>query len=127
MWPVRGDILSTFGTKPDGQFNQGIDIGAPDGTPVQAAASGTVVAADMVPGLGNLVLIRHDNGWITAYAHLSRTEVKIKDRVAQGTEIGLAGQTGGAVRPGVHFEIRYAPTQRDKARPVDPALLLNNP
>ena len=85
-----------------------------------------VYAGDLVPGLGNLVLIKHEDGWITAYAHLSRTEVKIKDHVAQGAEIGLAGQTGGAAQPEVYFEIRYAPTPRDKAKPVDPTLLLTS-
>ncbi|HKT54262.1 MAG TPA: M23 family metallopeptidase, partial [Caulobacteraceae bacterium] len=128
LWPVRGDILSGFGPKAGGQRNDGLDIAASEGAPVHAAAAGEVVyAGDQVPGFGNLVLIKHQDGWVTAYAHLSKTEVKIKDHVGQGTEIGLAGETGGAVQPEVHFEIRYAPTPRDKARPVDPALLLNNP
>jgi murein DD-endopeptidase MepM/ murein hydrolase activator NlpD len=127
VWPVHGALLSSFGPKPGGQRSDGIDIGAPDGSPVHAAAAGDVVyAGDLVPGLGNLVLIKHDDGWITAYAHLSRTEVKIKDHVAQGAEIGLAGQTGGAAQPEVYFEIRYAPTPRDKAKPVDPSLLLSS-
>ena len=86
-----------------------------------------VYAGDQVPGFGNLVLIKHEDGWVTAYAHLSKTEVKIKDRVTPATEIGLVGESGGVVQPEVHFEIRYAPTPRDKARPVDPALLLNSP
>lgn len=127
VWPVHGVLLSGFGPKPGGQRSDGIDIGAPDGSPVHAAAAGDVVyAGDLVPGLGNLVLIKHDDGWITAYAHLSRTEVKIKDHVLQGAEIGLAGQTGGAAQPEVYFEIRYAPTPRDKAKPVDPSLLLSS-
>jgi murein DD-endopeptidase MepM/ murein hydrolase activator NlpD len=128
VWPVHGALLSGFGSKPGGQRSDGLDISAADGAPVHAAATGDVVyAGDLVPGLGNLVLIKHDDGWITAYAHLSRTEVKIRDHVAQGAEIGLAGQTGGAAQPEVYFEIRYAPTPRDKAKPVDPALLLSNP
>ena len=127
VWPVHGPLLSNFGPKPGGQRSDGLDISAPEGSPVHAAANGDVVyAGDLVPGLGNLVLIKHDDGWITAYAHLSRTEVKIKDHVMQGAEIGLAGQTGGAAQPEVYFEIRYAPTPRDKAKPVDPALLLTN-
>jgi len=128
VWPVHGAVLSNFGPKPGGQRSDGLDISAPEGSPVHAAATGDVVyAGDLVPGLGNLVLIKHDDGWITAYAHLSRTEVKIKDHVTQGAEIGLAGQTGGAAQSEVYFEIRYAPTPRDKAKPVDPALLLSNP
>jgi murein DD-endopeptidase MepM/ murein hydrolase activator NlpD len=127
VWPVRGALLSSFGPKPGGQRSDGLDISAPSGAPVHAAAAGDVVyAGDLVPGLGNLVLIKHEDGWITAYAHLSRTEVKIKDHVLQGAEIGLAGQTGGAAQPEVYFEIRYAPTPRDKAKPVDPTLLLTS-
>jgi murein DD-endopeptidase MepM/ murein hydrolase activator NlpD len=127
VWPVHGPLLSNFGPKPGGQRSDGLDISAPTGAAVHAAATGDVVyAGDLVPGLGNLVLIKHDDGWITAYAHLSRTEVKIKDHVMQGAEIGLAGQTGGAAQPEVYFEIRYAPTPRDKAKPVDPALLLSS-
>jgi murein DD-endopeptidase MepM/ murein hydrolase activator NlpD len=94
---------------------------------VRAAAAGDVVyAGNLVPGFGNLVLIKHEDGWITAYAHLSRTEVKIKDHVSQGDEIGQAGESGGATQSEVYFEIRYAPTPRDKAKPVDPALLLSS-
>jgi murein DD-endopeptidase MepM/ murein hydrolase activator NlpD len=127
VWPVHGPLLSSFGPKPGGQRSDGLDISAPAGAAVHAAATGDVVyAGDLVPGLGNLVLIKHDDGWITAYAHLSRTEVKIKDHVMQGAEIGLAGQTGGAAQPEVYFEIRYAPTPRDKAKPVDPSLLLSS-
>ncbi len=127
VWPVHGPVLSSFGPKAGGQRSDGLDISAPTGAAVHAAASGDVVyAGDLVPGLGNLVLIKHDDGWITAYAHLSRTEVKIKDHVMQGAEIGLAGQSGGAAQPEVYFEIRYAPTPRDKAKPVDPSLLLSS-
>jgi murein DD-endopeptidase MepM/ murein hydrolase activator NlpD len=127
IWPVHGPLLSGFGPKPGGQRSDGLDISAPDGAPVHAAATGDVVyAGDLVPGLGNLVLIKHDDGWITAYAHLSRTEVKIKDHVNQGDEIGQAGETGGAAQPEVYFEIRYAPTPHDKAKPVDPSLLLSS-
>ena len=127
LWPVRGTLISAFGPKAGGQRSDGLDIAAPLGSPVRAAATGNVVyAGDLVPGLGNLVLIKHEDGWITAYAHLSRTEVKIKDHVSQGDEIGQVGQTGGAVQPEVYFEIRYAPTPRDKAKPVDPQLLLSS-
>jgi murein DD-endopeptidase MepM/ murein hydrolase activator NlpD len=125
VWPVQGETISGYGPKVDGQRNDGVDIGAVLNAPVVAAAAGDVVyAGNQVPGFGNLVLIKHPDGWVTAYAHLSSTEVKIKDRVAQGTEIGRVGETGGATQPELHFEIRYAPTPRDKARPVDPSLLL---
>ncbi len=124
-WPVSGAIISTYGAKPGGQRNDGLDIAATLGSPVLAAAEGDVVyAGNQVPGFGNLVLIKHADGWVTAYAHLSRTEVKIKDHVEQGEEIGQAGQTGGVDQPQLHFEIRYAPSPRDKARPIDPGLVL---
>jgi len=70
------------------------------------------------------VLLKHEDGWVTAYAHLSKIGVKMRDKVVQGQEVGLAGQTGLVDRPQVHFEIRYAENPRDKAKPVDPALLL---
>jgi murein DD-endopeptidase MepM/ murein hydrolase activator NlpD len=124
VWPVRGTVFSGFGPKAGGQRSDGIDIAAPDGTPVMAAATGDVVYAGALPDLGNLVLIKHADGWITAYAHLSKTEVRIRDHVTQGEEVGQAGQSGSAAQSEVYFEIRYAPTPRDKARPVDPALLL---
>ena len=125
VWPVTGETLSGFGAKPGGQRNDGVDIGAPSGTVVKAAAAGDVVkAGNQVPGFGNLVLIKHPGGWVTAYAHLSVTTVKIKDHVEQGDEVGAVGQTGGAEVPELHFEIRYAPTSRDKAKPIDPTLVL---
>jgi murein DD-endopeptidase MepM/ murein hydrolase activator NlpD len=124
-WPVRGELLSGFGAKPGGQKNDGMDIASSTGQPVMAAAAGEVVyAGNQVPGFGNLVLIKHDGGWVTAYAHLSRTEVKIKDHVGQGDEIGQVGTSGGVDQPQLHFEIRYAPSPRDKARPIDPTLVL---
>ena len=125
IWPVTGQTLSSFGSKPGGQRNDGVDIGAPSGTVVKAAAAGDVVyAGNQVPGFGNLVLIKHPGGWVTAYAHLSQTTVKIKDHVEQGDQVGEVGQTGGVDSPELHFEIRYAPTPRDKAKPIDPTLVL---
>lgn len=125
IWPVRGDVLSGFGPKPDGQRNDGVDIAAPEHSAVRAAASGDVVyAGDQIPGFGNLVLIKHEGGWVTAYAHLSLSEVKIREHVSQGSEIGQVGETGGVAQPQLHFEIRYAPSPRDKARPIDPNLVL---
>ena len=126
IWPVRGDLLSGFGPKPDGQRNDGVDIAAPEHSAVRAAASGDVVyAGDQIPGFGNLVLIKHEGGWVTAYAHLALSEVKIKEHVSQGSEIGQVGETGGVAQPQLHFEIRYAQSPRDKARTIDPNLVLN--
>ena len=119
--------MSGFGPKPGGQRNDGVDIAAPEHSAVRAAASGDVVyAGDQIPGFGNLVLIKHEGGWVTAYAHLSTSEVKIREHVSQGAEIGQVGQSGGVDQPQLHFEIRYAPSPRDKARPIDPSLVLSN-
>ena len=125
LWPVRGVVLSEFGPKTAGQRNDGINIQAEAGDPVRAAAAGDVVyAGDQVPGFGNLVLLKHPDGWVTAYGHLSKVEVKMQQKVSQGQEIGQAGQTGGVAEPQVHFEVRYAPNPLDRARPVDPKLVL---
>jgi len=125
IWPTRGSLLIGFGPMAGGQRNDGLDIAAPDGSPVRAAAAGDVVyAGNLVPGFGNLVLIKHEDGWVTAYAHLGNTEVKIRDHVAQGAEIGTVGSSGGVAQPQLHFEVRYAPSPRERARPIDPALVL---
>jgi murein DD-endopeptidase MepM/ murein hydrolase activator NlpD len=125
LWPTQGAVLSGFGPKPGGQRNDGVDIAAPEGSPVRAAATGDVVyAGNLVPGFGILVLIKHEDGWVTAYAHLSKTEVKIRDHVTQGTEIGQVGSTGGVDQPQLHFEVRYAASPLERARPIDPTLVL---
>jgi murein DD-endopeptidase MepM/ murein hydrolase activator NlpD len=125
IWPTRGSLINGFGPMAGGQRNDGLDIAATDGSPVRAAAAGDVVyAGNLVPGFGNLVLIKHEDGWVTAYAHLSNTEVKIRDHVAQGAEIGTIGSSGGVSQPQLHFEVRYAPSPRERARPIDPALVL---
>jgi murein DD-endopeptidase MepM/ murein hydrolase activator NlpD len=123
-WPVKGEVISAFGPKGPGQRNDGLNIAASAGDSVHAAADGEVVFAGDLPGFGNLVLLKHPGGWVTAYAHLSKIGVKMRDTVSRGQEVGLAGQTGQVDRPQVHFEIRYAANPRDKARPVDPSLLL---
>jgi murein DD-endopeptidase MepM/ murein hydrolase activator NlpD len=125
IWPVKGDILSPFGVQDVGRRNDGVDVKAPQGAAVHAAAAGDVVyAGDQVPGFGNLVLVKHADGWVTAYAHLDKVTVKMRDTVEQGQEIGLVGQSGGVSEPQLHFEIRYAPTPMEKAKPIDPALVL---
>jgi murein DD-endopeptidase MepM/ murein hydrolase activator NlpD len=125
VWPVRGDMLTRFGTAGVGRRNDGIDIRASQGTVVKAAAAGEVVyAGNQVPGFGNLVLIKHADGWVTAYAHLDEVDVQMKQQVSQGQAVGSVGATGGATEPELHFEVRYAPTPADKARPVDPVLVL---
>lgn len=125
IWPLKGQILSTFGPKGTGQRNDGLNIRAVAGETVRAAAGGDVVyAGDQVPGFGNLVLVKHADGWVTAYGHLSRVDVKMQQKVAQGQQLGQAGSTGGVSEPQLHFEVRYAPSPADRARPIDPSLVL---
>jgi murein DD-endopeptidase MepM/ murein hydrolase activator NlpD len=125
VWPVRGNILSNFGPKDTGQRNDGVDIAAELNEPVASADDGEVVyAGSSIPGFGNLVLVKHADGWVTAYAHLAKFAVRIRETVSQGQTIGYVGQTGGADRPQLHFEVRYASDPKDKARPVDPLTVL---
>jgi murein DD-endopeptidase MepM/ murein hydrolase activator NlpD len=118
-WPVQGHVILPYGPTPSGGRNDGINIAANMDAPIRAADAGTVVYAEAGPkGYGNLVLIRHGNGYITAYAHADRIAVAKGDRVNQGQVIGYAGQTGGVSAPQLHFEIR----QGGKA--LDPRPLL---
>lgn len=124
-WPVTGQILSAYGPKPGGQRNDGLNIGAAAGTPVRAAASGKVVySGGDVPGFGVTVLIQHENGWVTVYGHLARAEVRMQQQVVAGQQIGTVGMTGGVTAPQLHFEIRYSPSPKYKAKAVDPGLVL---
>jgi murein DD-endopeptidase MepM/ murein hydrolase activator NlpD len=125
IWPLRGDIISPFGVKGVGRRNDGIDVRSPQGAVVRAAAAGEVVyAGDQVPGFGNLVLVKHADGWVTAYAHLMSIDVQMRQSVTQGQSLGEVGSTGGVSEPQLHFEMRYAPTPAEKAKPVDPLLVL---
>jgi murein DD-endopeptidase MepM/ murein hydrolase activator NlpD len=124
-WPVSGDVVAKFGVQGLGVRNDGIDVRAPLGTVVHAAAPGDVVyAGDQIPGFGNLVLLQHADGWVTAYAHLQHMSVQMRQTVAQGQEIGQVGTTGGLAEPQLHFEVRYKASAGEKARPVDPQLVL---
>ncbi len=119
QYPVQGKLISSFGPKGPGQRNDGINIAAPAGTPVKAAAGGTVAyAGSEIASFGNLVLIRHKGEWVTAYAHLSKYVVKEGQTVKQGQTVGYVGQSGNVNSPQLHFETRH------NARPVDPAPLL---
>lgn len=118
-WPVEGRIISPFGASASGQRNDGINIAAQLGEPIHAAAAGIVTyAGDELKGYGNLVLIRHDDGYVTAYAHAESISVARGQRVRKGEVIGYAGDTGDVKTPQVHFEIRKG------IEPVDPKPLL---
>ncbi|WP_237180176.1 LysM peptidoglycan-binding domain-containing M23 family metallopeptidase [Rhodoplanes sp. Z2-YC6860] len=119
-WPVNGRVIQAFGPKPSGQQNDGLNVSVPEGTPIKAAEDGVVAyAGNELKTYGNLVLIRHANGYVTAYAHASEILVKRDDTVKRGQIIAKAGQTGSVNAPQVHFEIRKGST------PVDPAPFLN--
>ena len=113
-WPVRGRVISKFGSKPNNTRNEGINIAVPEGTGVRAAEAGVVAyAGNELKGYGELVLIRHQNGWVTAYAHNSQLLVKRGDAVRRGDVIARAGKTGSVTTPQVHFEVRQGATAVD--------------
>ena len=118
-WPVRGRVIAGFGSKPNGTQNDGINLAVPEGTPIKAADDGVVAyAGNELKGYGNLVLIRHSNGFVSAYAHASELMVKRGDSIKRGQVIAHAGQTGSVTSPQLHFEIRKGST------PVDPTQYL---
>ncbi len=107
MWPIKGPLLSSYGPKDVGYHNDGINIAANSGSYVRAAESGVVVhAGRKIKGFGKLILIRHSNGWITAYAHNSSVLVKKGQTIKRGQAISRVGQSGGVNRPQLHFEMR---------------------
>src|SRR5207245_5889706 len=119
-WPVKGRVIAGFGPRPNGQQNDGINLAVPEGTPVKAAEDGVVAyAGNELKGYGNLVLIRHPNGYVTAYAHAKELLVKRGDQVKRGQVIARSGQTGNVNAPQLHFEIRKG------ASPLDPTRFLN--
>ena len=121
LWPVHGRVLASYGSANGGPHNEGINIAAPLGTPVRTIDSGTVAyVGNEVKGYGNLVLVRHANGWISAYAHLDDVTVKKGDTVAAGEVIAKVGDTGIGV-PQLHFELRRGKKPVDPENFLDPA------
>jgi murein DD-endopeptidase MepM/ murein hydrolase activator NlpD len=118
-WPARGRIINNFGARVNGSSNDGIDLAVPEGTQVRAADDGVVAyAGNELKGYGNLVLVRHSNGFVTAYANGSELLVKRNDQVHKGQVILKSGQTGNAATPQLHFEVRK------NSAPVDPMQFL---
>jgi murein DD-endopeptidase MepM/ murein hydrolase activator NlpD len=113
IWPVQGPVTSPFGWR-WGRMHEGIDIGAPEGTPIHAAASGTILYCSWEEGYGNLTVIDHGGSLATAYGHQSSIAVSCGQQVTQGQVIGFVGSTGHATGPHLHFEVRVNGT------PVDP-------
>ncbi|MBN9006444.1 MAG: LysM peptidoglycan-binding domain-containing M23 family metallopeptidase [Rhizobiales bacterium] len=119
-WPVRGRVIAAYGAKTNGKSNDGINVAVPEGTPVKAAEDGVVAyAGNELKGYGNLILVRHANGYVTAYAHASELLVKRGDSIKRGQVIAKSGQSGEVGSPQLHFEIRKGST------PVDPLRFLN--
>ncbi len=115
LMPVDGRIASGYGPKSGGLQNDGLNIVAPRGTAVRAAGAGVVVyAGNELPGFGNLVLVKHDDGWVTAYGHTDSVLVKRGDNVSRGQTIATVGSTGNVSEPQLHFELRKG------SRAVDP-------
>ncbi|MCD0421591.1 M23 family metallopeptidase [Rubrivivax sp. JA1024] len=119
-WPARGRVIAAYGAKTNGKSNDGINLAVPEGTPVKAAEDGVVAyAGNELKGYGNLVLIRHSNGYVSAYAHASELMVKRGETIKRGQVIAKSGQSGEVPSPQLHFEIRKGST------PVDPLKFLN--
>lgn len=119
-WPARGKVIMAYGAKTNGKINEGINLAVPEGTPVKAAGDGVVAyAGNELKGYGNLILIRHANGYVTAYAHASELLVKRGDTIKRGQVIAKSGQSGEVSSPQLHFEIRKGST------PVDPLRFLS--
>ncbi|MEM1039484.1 MAG: peptidoglycan DD-metalloendopeptidase family protein [Pseudomonadota bacterium] len=120
QWPLKGRVLARFGEKMAGNTNDGIDIAAPVGSSVRAVRSGKVIyAGSELEDFGQLILLSHSGGWVSAYAHASKTLVKRGDTVQSGQVIAKSGQTGNAASPRLHFELRK------NSSPVNPLNHLN--
>jgi murein DD-endopeptidase MepM/ murein hydrolase activator NlpD len=114
-WPARGQVITGFAKTENGKRNDGIDISMPTGTPIKAAENGVVIySGDGLKEYGKTVLIRHDDGLVTVYAHADQLQVTRGDKVARGQVIASSGMTGVAKTPRLHFEVRK------NASPVDP-------
>lgn len=119
VMPVSGRIIAGFGSTGGGQRNDGINIAAAEGTPIHAAADGVVTyAGNELKGYGNLILIKHGDSYVTAYAHADSIGVARGQRVAKGDVIGTVGETGDVRQPQLHFEIRR------NMKPIDPRAIL---
>jgi murein DD-endopeptidase MepM/ murein hydrolase activator NlpD len=115
VWPLDGVILSSFGSRHNGERNDGINIACTGGEAIRAAADGTVTyVGNELKGYGNLILIKHDNGFTSAYAHADEIKVTKGSRVSRGQVIAYAGSTGDVAEPQLHFELRRG------TKPVDP-------
>jgi murein DD-endopeptidase MepM/ murein hydrolase activator NlpD len=118
LWPVQGRLMSSFGDRTDpfsgeGATHTGVDLSAPMGTPVRAAADGIIVHAEWVGGYGRLVIIDHGHGVQTYYGHLSRFEVVVGQEIRRGDVIAESGSSGRVTSPHLHYEVRVGGTPRN--------------
>ncbi len=121
IWPLQGHVLASYGPLASGRRNDGLNISATHGAPFVAVAGGQVVyASDELPGFGNMVLVSHNEGWVSAYAHADSLDVKEGDIVRQGQTLGRVGETGSVGTPQLHFQLRQGKS------PVDPNLHLKD-
>jgi murein DD-endopeptidase MepM/ murein hydrolase activator NlpD len=117
LWPVRGKVLSSFGPMEGGLHNDGINIAAPAGTPIKAAENGVVAyVGNELRGFGNLLLIKHADGWVTAYAHTQEILVRHGQQVKRGQIVARVGATGSVAQPQLHFEVRKGSKAKDPAK-----------
>ncbi len=120
-WPVRGRVIEEFGANANGNRNDGINLAVPEGTSVKSAEDGEVIySGNELKGYGNVVLVKHTDGWVTVYAHASDLLVNKGDKVTRGQIIARAGATGSVTQPQLHFELRKG------QKPVDPKTYLTN-
>jgi murein DD-endopeptidase MepM/ murein hydrolase activator NlpD len=115
LWPISGSVNSGYGARGAG-FHDGVDIGAPEGTPIHAAEKGEVIYSDQIRGYGNIVIVRHDGGIVTVYAHNQINLVREGQSVERGEVIAKVGSTGRVTGPHLHFEIRKNNSVQDPMR-----------
>lgn len=126
--PVDAPITGGFGANYGGYLHRGVDFGCPIGTPVRAPAAGTVVQPFNDGSFGVAVCLNHGDGWYTIYAHLSRADVQIGQRVPKGLQLGLSGNTGLSTGPHLHWQLSNSPQfPSDIARSRDPLRYVTNP
>jgi len=127
-WPVDGEVTSRFGLRA-GRLHEGIDIAAPRGTPVFAAADGQVIFSDVLRGYGNVVIVRHAGGYLTLYAHNAVNQVQEGQSVRRGMRVATVGQSGRVTGANLHFEVRKDNLARDPLRylPHDTRTVLRDP
>lgn len=121
--PIKGEITDQFGTR--GGKHKGLDIAAPEGESVVAAAGGTVSKSYASDSYGQVIFIKHDNGYETVYAHLSKRLKQKNDRVRKGEQIGIIGNTGISTGTHLHFEIHHGPWTENKKNAIDPLTVYN--